>query len=161
MLESVKILFDDTETMNCGSKLARCFSDSPNDSSVIYLKGDLGAGKTTFAKGFLRGMGYEGNVTSPTYTLIELYRTEVYDIYHVDLYRIETRKEIFELELNEEPISSAPYIFLIEWPENGLPDILEADFELSFSLEESLDQRTMNVICNTKKSSNILTSWLK
>ena len=106
-------------------------------------------------------MGYEGNVTSPTYTLIELYRTEVYDIYHVDLYRIETRKEIFELELNEEPISSAPYIFLIEWPENGLPDILEADFELSFSLEESLDQRTMNVICNTKKSSNILTSWLK
>ncbi|HJL81883.1 MAG TPA: tRNA (adenosine(37)-N6)-threonylcarbamoyltransferase complex ATPase subunit type 1 TsaE, partial [Gammaproteobacteria bacterium] len=83
MLESVKTLFDDTETMDYGSKLARCFSDSPADSSVIYLKGDLGAGKTTFAKGFLRGMGYEGNVTSPTYTLIELYRTEVYDIYHV------------------------------------------------------------------------------
>ena len=161
MPESVKTLFDDTETMDYGSKLARCFSDSPADSSVIYLKGDLGAGKTTFAKGFLRGMGYEGNVTSPTYTLIELYRTEVYDIYHVDLYRIKNRKEIFELELNEEPISSSPYIFLIEWPENGLPDILAANFEISFSVEESLDQRTMNVICNTKKSSNILTSWLK
>ena len=146
MLESVKTLFDDTETMNCGSQLARCFSDSSNDSHVIYLKGDLGAGKTTFAKGFLKGMGYEGNVTSPTYTLIEVYRTEFYDIYHVDLYRIKNRKEIFELELNEEPISSSPYIFLIEWPENGLPDILAANFEISFSVEESLDQRTMNEI---------------
>ncbi len=52
MLESVKTLFDDTETMNCGSQLARCFSDSTNDYNVIYIKGDMGAGKLILLRDF-------------------------------------------------------------------------------------------------------------
>ena len=129
----MKPLLSESETKNFGSRLAECFCNSPAQSSVIYLKGDLGSGKTTFAKGFLNGMGFLGNVTSPTYTLIEIYNTKIYDVYHIDLYRIDTRKEIIELELHEQPASSNPFIFLIEWPERGTPDILPPDLEILFT----------------------------
>ncbi len=157
----MKPLLSESETKNLGSKLAECFCNSPAQSSVIYLKGDLGSGKTTFAKGFLNGMGFLGNVTSPTYTLIEIYNTKIYDVYHIDLYRIDTRKEIIELELHEQPASSNPFIFLIEWPERGTPDILPPDLEILFTLGDLTNQRIPDVICNSKKLRNILNSWLK
>ena len=157
----MKPLLSESETKNFGFKLAECFCNAPVKSSVIYLKGDLGSGKTTFAKGFLDGMGFLGNVTSPTYTLIEIYNTRVYDVYHIDLYRIDTRKEIIELELHEEPVSSNPFIFLIEWPERGMPDILPPDLEIIFSLGQLSNQRIPDVACNSKKLGNILNCWLK
>jgi len=157
----MKPLYSESETKHFGSKLAKCFCNSPVQSSVIYLKGDLGSGKTTFTKGFLNGMGFLGNVTSPTYTLIEIYNTKMYDVYHIDLYRIDTRKEIIELELHEQPLSSNPFIFLVEWPERGIPDILPPDLEISFSLGDLTHQRIPDVICDSKKLRNILNCWLK
>ena len=157
----MKPLLSESETNNFGSKLAECLCNSPAQSSVIYLKGDLGSGKTTFAKGFLNGMGFLGNVTSHTYTLIEIYNTKIYDVYHIDLYRIDTRKEIIELELHEQPASSNPFIFLIEWPERGTPDILPPDLEILFTLGDLTNQRIPDVICNSKKLRNILNCWLK
>jgi len=157
----MKTLLSESKTKNFGSKLAECFCNSSAQSSVIYLKGDLGSGKTTFAKGFLNGMGFLGNVTSPTYTLIEIYNTKIYDVYHIDLYRIDTRKEIIELELHEQPASSNPFIFLIEWPERGTPDILPPDLEILFTLGDLTNQRIPDVICNSKKLRNILNCWLK
>jgi tRNA threonylcarbamoyladenosine biosynthesis protein TsaE len=157
----MKPLLSESETKKFGSKLAGCFCSSPVQSSVIYLKGDLGSGKTTFAKGFLNGMGFLGNVASPTYTLIEIYNTKFYDVYHIDLYRIDTRKEIIELELHEQPASSHPFILLIEWPERGIPDILPPDLEILFSLGDLTNQRIPDVICNSKKLRNILNCWLK
>ena len=157
----MKPLLSESETKKFGSKLAECFCNSPAQSSVIYLKGDLGSGKTTFAKGFLNGMGSLENVRSPTYTLIEIYNTKIYDVYHIDLYRIDTRKEIIELELHEQPASSNPFIFLIEWPERGTPDILPPDLEILFTLGDLTNQRIPDVICNSKKLRNILNCWLK
>jgi len=157
----MKPLLSESETKIFGSKLAECFCNSPVQSSIIYLKGDLGSGKTIFAKGFLNGMGFLGNVTSPTYTLVEIYNTKVYDVYHIDLYRIDTRKEIIELELHEQPASSNPFIFLIEWPERGIPDILPPDLEILFTLGDLTNQRISDVICNSKKLRNILNCWLK
>ena len=157
----MKPLLSESETKIFGSKLAECYCNSPVQSSIIYLKGDLGSGKTTFAKGFLNGMGFLGNVASPTYTLIEIYNTKNYDVYHIDLYRIDTRKEIIELELHEQPASSNPFIFLIEWPERGIPDILPPDLEILFSLGDLMNQRIPDVICNSKKLRNILNCWLK
>ncbi len=157
----MKPLLSESETKIFGSKLAECFCNSPVQSSIIYLKGDLGSGKTIFAKGFLNGMGFLGNVTSPTYTLVEIYNTKVYDVYHIDLYRIDTRKEIIELELHEQPASPNPFIFLIEWPERGIPDILPPDLEILFSLGDLTNQRILDVTCNSKKLRNILNCWLK
>lgn len=97
----------------------------------IGLHGELGSGKTTWARGFLHGMGYPGTVRSPTYTLVEPYDCQGCTVYHFDLYRVREPRELEQLGyrdyFNEEAIC------LVEWPERaagllGVPD-LRVDFQ--------------------------------
>ena len=81
---------------------------------VVALYGDLGAGKTTLARGVLRGLGFEGDVASPTFPIILPYDELGLPIWHVDLYRIEEEEELGELALEEALADGA---LLIEWPE--------------------------------------------
>lgn len=82
---------------------------------IIALSGDLGAGKTAFARGFIRSLaGGQQDVPSPTFTLLQVYDAEPTPIYHFDFYRIETPEEVWELGFDEAP---AEGIVLIEWPE--------------------------------------------
>ena len=96
-----------------------------NTGTVIYLEGELGAGKTTFARGFLQGLGYTGKVKSPTYTLIEPYEIANKDIFHLDLYRL-TEPEAF-LYLGWNDLFSSEAIALIEWPEKAATYLPPAD----------------------------------
>lgn len=97
------------ETEHCAATLASLI-DAP---AHIYLEGQLGAGKTTFVKGFLRGLGYEGLVKSPTYTLVELYPVADYFILHADLYRIKDPYELEEMGFRD--YLTEKTISLIEW----------------------------------------------
>jgi tRNA threonylcarbamoyladenosine biosynthesis protein TsaE len=81
---------------------------------VIALFGDLGAGKTTFARGLLRGLGFQGDVASPTFPIVQPYEELKLPVWHVDLYRIEDPAELEELALEEVLEDGA---LLLEWPE--------------------------------------------
>ena len=85
--------------------------------AVVFLDGDLGAGKTTLARGILRGLNYAGAVTSPTYTLVERYDAGARTVYHFDLYRLEDPAELETTGLRDWLDGEA--IILIEWPERG------------------------------------------
>ena len=101
--------------------------------TVIYLNGDLGAGKTTFAKELLLKLGVNSNVTSPTFTIINEYVTDIYDIFHLDLYRINNSTELNELNLAtlQHPRTGKSNLVIIEWADlfsNELQDIF-TDFK--------------------------------
>jgi tRNA threonylcarbamoyladenosine biosynthesis protein TsaE len=85
--------------------------------ALVYLQGDLGAGKTTLVRGFLRARGETGPVRSPTYTLIEPYETAAGTVYHLDLYRLGSGEELEYLGLRD--ILDERAVVLIEWPERG------------------------------------------
>jgi tRNA threonylcarbamoyladenosine biosynthesis protein TsaE len=81
---------------------------------VVALFGDLGAGKTTLARGLLRGLGFEGDVASPTFPIVQPYEELALPLWHVDLYRIEDAGELEELALDEALDGGA---LVVEWPE--------------------------------------------
>ena len=96
-----------------GSELAK----SLNFGDIIFLEGELGAGKTTVSRGILRGFGYWGIVASPTYTLLELYDLTVHRVAHFDLYRITATKDLEGIGFRD--YLDGQTICLFEWPENG------------------------------------------
>jgi tRNA threonylcarbamoyladenosine biosynthesis protein TsaE len=87
------------------------------DRALLYLRGELGAGKTTLTRGLLRGFGHQGAVKSPTYTLIEPYDLGARRVYHLDLYRVGDPGELEYLGLRE--LLEEPAVTLVEWPERG------------------------------------------
>lgn len=100
---------------------------------VVYLYGDLGAGKTTLVRGVLRALGYGGAVRSPTYTLLERYELGELVIVHFDLYRLADPEELHALGLRE-LLEEASMLFF-EWPERGEGLLPPATLTLRFDLE--------------------------
>ena len=85
---------------------------------LIFLEGEMGAGKTTLARGILRGLGFNGHVKSPTYTLVEPYEFAAIHVYHFDFYRIRDPEELEYIGLDD--LLGERAIKLIEWPEKAL-----------------------------------------
>ena len=115
-------------------------------SGLITLSGDLGTGKTTIARGVLRGLGHQGRVKSPTYTLVETYVCGNKSIYHFDFYRIQ---DPLELELVGIPeLLTLPAIRLVEWPDLAGQFLPEAD--ISIHLEVAGEGRLVSIKSDTK-----------
>ena len=123
---------DETATAALGDRIARGLGAG----DAVLLKGELGAGKTTLARSILRALGVEGHVPSPTFTLLQVYDTETLPVFHFDLYRIETSRELAELGIDDALEQGA---VLVEWPERGFPSRLSAD-----ALTVTLAQRDAN-----------------
>jgi len=155
------IVKSENEMINLAYKSGHQLAKSSLQNLVIYLSGDLGSGKTTFSKGLIRGLGFDGLVTSPTFSLIERIETELFLILHIDLYRLERSEEIIELELHEEPNYSKPSIMIIEWPEKGHNLILPPDIEISFEITKIDDERQIRLKDDTNKLGNTFNNWLE
>jgi tRNA threonylcarbamoyladenosine biosynthesis protein TsaE len=115
------------ETTELGRRLAAELSPG----SIVLLRGDLGAGKTTMVKGIAEGFqaARAEDVTSPTFTLIHEYRSPAVTLYHIDLYRIDTQRELDTLALDD--LMTPQSILLIEWGEKFERFAKERDVEIA------------------------------
>jgi len=95
---------------------------------VIYLSGELGAGKTTLARGLLHSLGYAGRVKSPTFTLVEVYKVSRLYLYHFDFYRFKDSRELDEAGFREYFNSAS--VCLVEWPEKAADGLPVADLKI-------------------------------
>jgi tRNA threonylcarbamoyladenosine biosynthesis protein TsaE len=125
------ILKDDSQTVFWGEKIAAALKKG----GVVYLYGELGAGKTTLCRGILRAYGHQGAVKSPTYTIIEPYELEFVNVYHFDLYRMVDPEEWEYLGVDE--YFSPENICLVEWPEKGANYLPASDVNITLLYHEN------------------------
>lgn len=127
-------LKNEHDTQNLAQVLAQHFT-----AGVMYLIGDLGAGKTTLTRYYLQTLGHQGAVKSPTYTLVEPYSIQGQEIFHFDLYRL---NDPYELELMgiRDYLETPNALFLFEWPSKGGDEIPSAD--LTVNILKSEDELT-------------------
>lgn len=126
-------LADEAATIACGRQLAELLRQPGNQRAVVFLRGQLGAGKTTLVRGILRAFGHLSAVKSPTYTLLEPYEDLDPVVYHFDLYRLGDSEELDFIGFDE--LLDALAVKLIEWPEKALSRLPSPDLDITLSLE--------------------------
>lgn len=142
-------LANEAATLALGKKLASI----THGGLTIYLRGNLGAGKTTLARGILHGLGYDRVVKSPTYNLVEFYKISRLYFYHFDLYRFNDPIEWEEAGFRD--YFNTNSICLVEWPENAGKLLPAADLQVCFSILES--GRKITIQAGTKAGQQCLT----
>ena len=145
------------QTEAAGAGLARAIQSVAPTTVCICLEGDLGAGKTTFARGFLRGFGYTGRVPSPTYTLVEPYDVGEYQIYHLDLYRLHDGAELEYLGISE--MTDPGSVLLIEWPSRAADSLPAKDLEVI--LKVSSDSRDLSLIHHSAMGAELAVAYAR
>ena len=144
-------LADEAATMVLGAALAGNAALLPG--AVIYLSGDLGAGKTTLTRGLLRALGFTGRVKSPTYTLVELYVISKLNLYHFDFYRFSDPEEWQEAGFRD--LFNPQNMCLVEWPEKA-QDLLPLP-DLKITLKPTLEaSRIATVTTHTARGQQLL-----
>jgi tRNA threonylcarbamoyladenosine biosynthesis protein TsaE len=144
-------LADEAATLALARRLAGCLAPG----LVVYLHGDLGAGKTTLVRGVLNALGHTGRVKSPTYTLLETYSAGGLELRHFDLYRLNDEEEWESAGFRDEFDGNS--VFFIEWPEKAQGLIPAADMEID--LQMAAQGRTAILRTNTTTGHRCLERW--
>lgn len=142
-------LDDESATVRLGREIA---AHLPR-AAVVWLRGDLGAGKTTLSRGVLQGLGHQGAVKSPTYTIVEPYEALPQGaLYHFDLYRLGDPEELDYLGLGDYVAAGAR--LLVEWPERGGQRLPDPDLEIVLAVSDV--GRSATLTAHTERALSIL-----
>ena len=133
-------------------RFAACCAAGIHHGFKLYLHGELGAGKTTFVRGVLRALDYQGIVKSPTYTLVEDYHVASYRIFHFDLYRLTTPTELIDIGYRD--YFDGHSICLVEWPERGEGCLPVPDLTVNISIDR--DRRELSCHADTSSGEQYL-----
>ncbi|WP_068544391.1 tRNA (adenosine(37)-N6)-threonylcarbamoyltransferase complex ATPase subunit type 1 TsaE [Thalassotalea crassostreae] len=145
-------LVDEAATIAMGKRLASITKNQQLSSLIVFLNGDLGAGKTTLTRGFVQGMGHVGNVKSPTYTLVEPYELDDYNVYHFDLYRLADPEELEFMGIRDYFASKC--CCFIEWPEKGIGVLPKQDIIINLTYSD--EQRLIELVAVTAVGEQIV-----
>ncbi|AOF52371.1 tRNA (adenosine(37)-N6)-threonylcarbamoyltransferase complex ATPase subunit type 1 TsaE [Rodentibacter caecimuris] len=153
MNELTQYIPDESTMLRFGKKLAETILKCHTERAVIlYFNGDLGAGKTTLTRGMVQGLGFQGNVKSPTYTLVEEYNITGKMIYHFDLYRLADPEELEFMGIRD--YFAKDSICLIEWAEKGDGILPPADLLVNIDYYD--DARNITLIAQNALGEQII-----
>lgn len=149
------VVSDESQTEQLATNLSEAVKSTSALPLIVYLRGDLGAGKTTFSRSFIRGFGHEGNVKSPTYTLVEPYELDQLTIFHFDLYRLADPEELEFMGIRD--YLDGDTVCLFEWPDKGAEYLAAPDITINIEHVEAHDhQRSFQISAESSKGANIL-----
>lgn len=137
------------ETADFGQKLAAFL----RAGDCLCLFGDLGAGKTLLVQGIAAGLGVESDVTSPTFTVLNVYDAPV-PVYHFDLYRLNYQEELFDIGFDE--YATGEGIALVEWPDKFLDAMPESRLDLKLTRGDNDDERTITIIAHGSRYQELI-----
>jgi tRNA threonylcarbamoyladenosine biosynthesis protein TsaE len=138
----------EADTLALGARLATALQPG----LLVYLNGELSAGKTTLVRGCLRALGYRGRVKSPTFTLVELYRFSRLYLHHFDFYRFKDSSEWIDAGFRD--VFAGDDVCLVEWPEKAGDELPPAD--IAIRLEHAGDGRTAHISAHTEAGAECL-----
>lgn len=149
---------DELETKRLGFNISQDIQNLKDDNlSIIFLSGDLGSGKTVFTKGFMEGLGYQGLVKSPTFSIVDIYDINSFKVFHFDLFRIKNPKEILEIGI-EEYLEQKESLCIFEWPENASSFLPSPDLEIKIKHSEDEENNSRIIMLMTKLDLQVLHS---
>jgi len=149
------------ETIKIGKQLGKLIKNYHEQINTIHLQGDLGSGKTTISKGIMEGIGYSGLVKSPTFAIVEVYDSAELTIFHFDLYRLNSEKELLEIGF-QDYLDQQNSISIFEWPQNGGSTLPPPCIEISLNSDENnqnsrlINIRFKNNLNELQKSLNLI-----
>lgn len=154
-------LENEVETALFAQKMAQAIQNifCSNFGLVVYLQGDLGAGKSFFSRAFIQYFLPQQKVKSPTYTIVESYQSSLTTIHHFDLYRLSDPEELEYLAIRD--LLMPPFIALVEWPQKGVGVLPSADIVMALqhvgtAKESDFDTRLLSLSSHSRRGDEIL-----